>query len=67
MNIWSLTSTAGEIDTRCLVNCAGLFADEIAKMLGSAMAENRIYPVRGEYCELQRSRQDWVRGLPRPT
>jgi glycerol-3-phosphate dehydrogenase len=59
-------STAGEIDTRCLVNSAGLFADEIAGMLGSPMAEHRIYPVRGEYCELLRSRQDWIRGLVYP-
>src|SRR5580693_3362733 len=59
-------SAAGEIETRCLVNSAGLFADEVAKMLGSPMAGNRIYPVRGEYCELQRSRQDWIRGLVYP-
>jgi len=59
-------STAGEIETRCLVNSAGLFADEIAAMLGSAMAKHQIYPVRGEYCELQRSRQDWIRGLVYP-
>jgi glycerol-3-phosphate dehydrogenase len=61
-----ITSTAGEIETRCLVNSAGLFADEIAGMLGSRMAEHRIYPVRGEYCELLRSRQDWIRGLVYP-
>jgi glycerol-3-phosphate dehydrogenase len=59
-------STAGEIETRCLVNSAGLFADEVAKMLNSSMAENRIYPVRGEYCELQRSRREWIRGLVYP-
>jgi glycerol-3-phosphate dehydrogenase len=61
-----ITSTAGEIETRCLVNSAGLFADETAGMLGSPMAEHRIYPVRGEYCELLRSRQDWIRGLVYP-
>jgi glycerol-3-phosphate dehydrogenase len=61
-----VTSTAGEIETRCLVNSAGLFADEIAGMLGSPMAEHQIYPVRGEYCELLRSRQDWIRGLVYP-
>jgi glycerol-3-phosphate dehydrogenase len=61
-----ITSTAGEIETRCLVNGAGLFADEVAKLLGSPMAEHRIYPVRGEYCELIRSKQDWIRGLVYP-
>jgi glycerol-3-phosphate dehydrogenase len=65
-----VTSSAGEIETSCLVNSAGLFADEVAGMLGSTMAENRIYPVRGEYCEFVRSKQDWIRGpvypLPHP-
>ncbi|MGH9562562.1 MAG: NAD(P)/FAD-dependent oxidoreductase [Terracidiphilus sp.] len=59
-------SAAGEIEARCLVNTAGLFADEVAALLGSQMARHRIYPVRGEYCELVRSRQDWVRGLVYP-
>jgi L-2-hydroxyglutarate oxidase LhgO len=59
-------SAAGEIETRCLINSAGLFADEIAGMLGSKMAKHKIYPVRGEYCELVRARQDWVRGLVYP-
>jgi glycerol-3-phosphate dehydrogenase len=61
-----IVSTAGEIETRCLVNSAGLFADEVANMLGSPMAVHRIYPVRGEYCELVRSKQDWIRGLVYP-
>jgi len=60
-------TTAGEqFETRCLVNSAGLFADEIAATLGSPMAQHKIYPVRGEYCELVRSRQDLVRGLVYP-
>jgi glycerol-3-phosphate dehydrogenase len=61
-----VTSSAGEIETRCLVNSAGLFADDVAKMLGSSMARHKIYPVRGEYCELVRAKQDWVRGLVYP-
>jgi glycerol-3-phosphate dehydrogenase len=59
-------STAGEIEARCLVNSAGLFSDEVAAMLGSKMAEHRIYPVRGEYCELVRSKQGWINGLVYP-
>lgn len=61
-----VTSAAGEIETRCLVNSAGLFADDVAAMLGSKLAQHRIYPVRGEYCELVRSKQDMVRGLVYP-
>jgi glycerol-3-phosphate dehydrogenase len=61
-----VVSAAGEIETRCLVNSAGLFADEVAAMLGSNMSQHRIYPVRGEYCELVRSKQNWVQGLVYP-
>lgn len=61
-----VTSSAGEIETRCLVNSAGLFADEIAALMGSPMAKHRIYPVRGEYCEIVRARSDLVRGLVYP-
>jgi glycerol-3-phosphate dehydrogenase len=61
-----IVSAAGEIETRCLVNSAGLFADEVAGLFGSPMAAHQIYPVRGEYCELVRSKQDWIRGLVYP-
>jgi glycerol-3-phosphate dehydrogenase len=61
-----VTSEAGEIEARCMVNSAGLFADEIAAMLGSPLARHRIYPVRGEYCEVVRAKSDWVRGLVYP-
>lgn len=61
-----VVSEAGEIEARCVVNSAGLFADDVAAMLGSDMAAHRIYPVRGEYCELVRAKQDWIRGLVYP-
>jgi glycerol-3-phosphate dehydrogenase len=61
-----VVSAAGEIEARCVVNSAGLFADEVAALFGSPMAANRIYPVRGEYCELVRSKQEWIRGLVYP-
>ena len=59
-------SAAGEIETLCLVNSAGLFADEVAAMLGSKMAEHKIYPVRGDYCEVARRKSDFIRGLVYP-
>lgn len=61
-----VTSEAGEIEARCVVNSAGLFADEVAAMMGSELAQNKIYPVRGEYCEIVRARRDLVRGLVYP-
>jgi glycerol-3-phosphate dehydrogenase len=61
-----VTTTAGEIETACLVNSAGLFADEVAGLLGSKMAAHKIYPVRGDYCEVVRTKRDLVRGLVYP-
>jgi len=61
-----VTSAAGEITAKCVINSAGLYADEIVALLGSKMARHKIYPVRGEYCEFVRSKQDLIRGLVYP-
>jgi L-2-hydroxyglutarate oxidase len=47
-----------------LVNCAGLYCDEIARMTGDEPGV-RIVPFRGEYYELSR-RPERVRGLVYP-
>jgi glycerol-3-phosphate dehydrogenase len=52
------------IEARCVINCAGLYADEIAAMLGNH--NHRIYPVRGEYCELVRGKSYLVNNLVYP-
>jgi glycerol-3-phosphate dehydrogenase len=52
------------IEARCVINCAGLFADEIAAMLGNH--DYRIYPVRGEYCELVRAKSHLINNLVYP-
>ncbi len=52
------------IEARCVINCAGLYADEIAAMLGNR--NHRIYPVRGEYCELVRGKSYLVNNLVYP-
>jgi L-2-hydroxyglutarate oxidase LhgO len=63
-----VTSDAGEIEARCLINAAGLFADEVAALLGNPHAPGRyrIYPVRGEYCEVVRTRSHLVNALVYP-
>ena len=45
--IYTLHTTAGPLQTRWVVNCAGLGADRIAHMLG--IYGYTVYPCRGEY------------------
>jgi glycerol-3-phosphate dehydrogenase len=52
------------IEARCVINCAGLYADEIAALLGNR--NYRIYPVRGEYCELVRAKSHLINNLVYP-
>lgn len=57
-------SSVETIEARCVVNAAGLFADEVAALLGNH--RYKIYPVRGEYCEIRGKRAELVRGLVYP-
>ena len=52
------------VDAACVVNSAGLYADAVAALLGNR--RYHIYPVRGEYCELVRSKSHLVRWLVYP-
>jgi glycerol-3-phosphate dehydrogenase len=52
------------IEARCVINCAGLFADDVAALAGNK--RYRIYPVRGEYCEVVREKSDLVKALVYP-
>jgi (S)-2-hydroxyglutarate dehydrogenase len=58
-----LTARGDVVRGRVLVNCAGLFCDEIARMTGDEPGV-RIVPFRGEYYEL--ARPELVRGLVYP-
>jgi glycerol-3-phosphate dehydrogenase len=52
------------VEARCVINTAGLYADEVAQMLGPRPW--KIYPVRGEYCEIRGQRADLIRNLVYP-
>jgi glycerol-3-phosphate dehydrogenase len=52
------------IEARCVVNAAGLYADEVAAMLGNKSWT--IYPVRGEYCEIRGPRASLISSLVYP-
>ncbi|AKJ12247.1 hydroxyglutarate oxidase [Streptomyces incarnatus] len=58
-----LTAGGDVVRARVLVNCAGLYCDEIARLTGDE-PEVRIVPFRGEYYEL--ARPELVRGLVYP-
>ncbi|MFJ8109939.1 L-2-hydroxyglutarate oxidase [Streptomyces sp. NPDC096132] len=58
-----LTARGHVVRSRVLVNCAGLYCDEIARLTGDEPGV-RIVPFRGEYYEL--ARPELVRGLVYP-
>ncbi|WP_022834323.1 L-2-hydroxyglutarate oxidase [Salisaeta longa] len=47
----TLQTTAGDVQARYVVNCAGLYADRIAQMSGQD-PEAKVVPFRGEYYQL---------------
>jgi len=52
------------IEARCVINAAGLYADEVAAMMGNRSW--KIYPVRGEYCEVRGPRSSLINNLVYP-
>jgi L-2-hydroxyglutarate oxidase len=62
---WRLVTSAGEVTTRVVVNCAGLHSDRVARSAGLS-SPARIVPFRGEYQRLRPEREHLVRHLVYP-
>jgi glycerol-3-phosphate dehydrogenase len=52
------------IEARCVINAAGLYADDVAALVGNHSW--KIYPLRGEYCEVRGRHASLVQGLVYP-
>ena len=64
-----LETPSGEFRSRYLINCGGLFSDQLARMMtrGEPAGESlRIIPFRGEYYRLVPERRSLVGGLIYP-
>ena len=60
-----METSRGEIAARHVINCAGLQADQVARMMGGEPGL-RIIPFRGEYFSIRPERQYLVRSLIYP-
>jgi glycerol-3-phosphate dehydrogenase len=52
------------IEARCVINAAGLYADDVAGLVGNHSW--KIHPLRGEYCEVRGRHASLVQGLVYP-
>ncbi len=64
-NIIKLQTTSGEIETKNLINCAGLRSDQIARLCGVEPGL-QIIPFRGEYYEVVPEKEYLVKNLVYP-
>jgi L-2-hydroxyglutarate oxidase len=60
-----LQTSAGDVQATYLINCAGLYADSVARMMGHELGL-RIVPFRGEYYFLRPEAHHLVKGLIYP-
>jgi glycerol-3-phosphate dehydrogenase len=55
---FSIRTTRGTVRSKLVVNAAGLYADQVARLAG--VRRYRIYPCRGEYLIIDKARSDLI-------
>lgn len=60
-----LVTSKGDVQTKYLINCAGLYSDAVARMMGLSLGL-RIVPFRGEYYFIRPESHYLVKGLIYP-
>ena len=61
----ALETSRGTVQARHVINCGGLYADRLARMMGED-TDVRIIPFRGEYYKLAQASEGLVKGLIYP-
>ena len=61
----ALETARGTLQARHVINCGGLYADRLARMMGED-TDVRIIPFRGEYFQLAKTSEQLVKGLIYP-
>ena len=61
----ALETPSGTLKTKHVINCAGLYADRVAEMMGEKV-DVRIIPFRGEYFTLRPESRHLVKGMIYP-
>ena len=59
-------TSGGPVAARSVIACAGLYADRVAALTGSAPREHRIVPFRGDYYTFRHEARHLVNGLVYP-
>ena len=66
VNSIKIKTSIEEVDTKVLINCAGLYVDKVAAMLEKEPLPIRIIPFRGEYYKIKKEREHLVKNLIYP-
>ena len=61
----NIDTNNGTLNTKHVINCAGLYSDKVAEMMGQEIGVH-IIPFRGEYYKLSSSAEHLVKGLIYP-